>query len=155
MGQMRKSTRYYWQDRIQQEQTRLYNSTTQEMERALRELYASQQKKIEYELGSLFLKMESDKYTRGEPYLNDLYRTKEYNELLQHLNRLMRELGGEEVNITEQGLIKAYEEAQAILEKFVPKGLRRFDFNIPTAIDPQRAVHEIWCLDGREFSDRI
>ncbi len=152
---MRKDTRFYWQDRIAQEQNRLYTSTTEEMEQRLRELYATQSRKIEDELFATLFKMDTDKYLRGEPYLNDLYRTKEYNELLQRLNELTRELGGEEVRITEEGLIHAYEEAQRILERWVPKGSRKVDFNLPTAIDPQTAVHEIWCLDGREFSDRI
>lgn len=99
--------------------------------------------------------MERDSETRGKVYLNDLYRTNTYHELYQHFYNCCMALGQEQEAITERSLIKAYEEAKATVERYVPKSAIRQHFSIPSAIDATQAVHHVWCLDGKEFSDRI
>lgn len=155
MARMPKSTMLYWPARVRQEQRHLYKKTVEDCERELRRLYGDQSKELIQRLYEVWLKMEKDREERGKVYLNDLYLTDSYNRLLEHFNECAKELGGSQEEITERYLIEAYEQAKETVEKYVPKGSVRQTFVVPSAVDAKQVVHHVWCLDGKEFSDRI
>lgn len=129
--------------------------TIEDCRKELVRLYEQAQGNLYQSIAEVWLKMDRDIERRGEPYLNDLYRTTNYNRLLEHFAALCKELGGEEERIIEKSLIRAYEEAQEVIEQYAPQGALKTDFVIPKAMDVKQIVHQTWCLDGQEFSDRI
>lgn len=155
MARMPKSTLLYWNARVEQEGRKQLQMTIEDMEKELRKLYAGQSKELIHNLYDVWMKMERDMEEKGKTYLNDYYRTSAYTELLDHFNECAKALGGEQELITERYLIQAYEESKATIEQYAPKGLPKRSFNVPTAVDAKQVVHQVWCLDGKEFSDRI
>lgn len=155
MARMPKSTMLYWPARVAQENRRNLRATVEDMEGELRKLYAAQSKELIQQLYDVWMKMERDSEEKGKVYLNDLYRTDSYNRLLEHFNECARALGGTQEEITERYLIEAYERAKETVSKYVPSTVPKPTFVVPTAVDAKQVVHHVWCLDGKEFSDRI
>lgn len=150
----RKSTKHYWIDRIAEANERNLKLSKREYTRLLKELYAEQSEKLRQSIANVFMKMLADSED-GKVYMNDLYRTNAYNELLNEFNERARALGSQQVKITEEALVKAYEMAAKVVSENVPPESISTSFNVPSAVDPKQAIHQVWCLDGREFSDRI
>ena len=120
----------------------------------MRELYAEQGRKLYDELLEIFAKIAADSQD-GKIYLNDLYRTNNYHLLLEHFNKCAAQLGGRQVKITEESLLEVYRMAQEVVGDNVPRDAIATTFSVPSAINPEQAIHQTWCLDGREFSARI
>lgn len=118
------------------------NMTIEDCRKELVKLYEETQDKLYQEIASVWLKMDRDIEKRGEPYLNDLYRTTNYNRLLEHFAALCKELGGKEEKIIEKSLIRAYKEAQEVIEQYAPEGVLKTDFIIPRAMDVRQIVHQ-------------
>ena len=72
----------------------------------MRRLYADQSRKLYDELLEVFAKMAADS-ADGKIYLNDLYRTDSFNRLLEYFNMCAKDLGAQQVVITEDTLVRA------------------------------------------------
>lgn len=151
----RKSTKYYWIDRVAERNARNLKLTKEQCRKLLRELYQEQSEELKAALTDTFLKIVSDKASDDKIMMNDLYLTNKYHLLLEEFNKRAKELGGKQVEITEKALLDVYQLAQETIEKELPKGLVKPSFVVPAAIDAKEAIHQTWCLDGMEFSDRI
>jgi SPP1 gp7 family putative phage head morphogenesis protein len=144
----------YWARRIKEENERAARRTIKETDAELRKLYEQEANKLYNELLKVFAKIEKDSED-GKIYLNDLYRTNRIYELLDYFNRRAVILGGKQTKITQKALIKVYENAQQIVEANVPKSVVRPSFVVPTAVPTEQIVNQVWCVDGKSFSDRI
>ena len=151
----RKTNKHYWQDRVREQNERNRKRTNDETKRLLRQLYQEQSEILHAELGDIFLKMLDDAAGHNRIYLNDLYRTNNYHRLINHFNECAKAIGGEQVKVTEDALLNVYALAQATVEKNLPKNMITPTFVVPEAINPEQVIHQTWCLDGKEFSDRI
>ena len=141
MARMPKSTMLYWGARVEQENRRNAQLTTEQLEAELRKIYKDQSRKLFQEIADVWMKMERDQEEKGKTYLNDLYRTEAYNDLLRHFNECAKELGAEQLEVTERYLVEAYERAKATVDKYVPKNVPLNTFSVPTAVDPKQVVH--------------
>lgn len=137
----RKDIAHYWMDRIEEQNTRNLELSKKETKRLLRELYKEQGEKLFHKIETVFLKLLSDA-ADGKIYINDLYRTHTYHELLNYFNECAKAIGGEQVKITEDALIDMYELSKAVVEKEVPKSLVKSSFVVPTAINAKQAIHQ-------------
>lgn len=151
----RKDLEHYWPDRVQERNERNAKLTIQETEKQLHKIYVEQAKDLQLAILEVFDKMEIDKNTEHGIMINDLYRNKRYWDLLNYINELLTALGKKELKITEPALIKVYEDTKKAIDKEIPKELLRTQFLVPSMIDAKQVVHQNWCLDGKEFSDRI
>lgn len=131
----------YWVSRIQEENARYYAMSVEETEKALRELYDTQGRKLYDEINRVFLKMSSDA-ADGKVYLNDLYRTNNLNLLLSYFNKRAKAIGGGQIKITEKHLIDAYEHAREVVGDSVPHGAVRPVFVVPSAVDASQVVQQ-------------
>lgn len=141
MARMPKSTLLYWPARVEQENRKGAQRTVEQMEDELRRLYKDQSEKLFQEIADVFMKMERDQEEKGKTYLNDLYRTSAYNELLQHFNSCAKELGAGQLEITERYLIRAYEQAKATVDKYIPDNIPLNTFSVPSAVDARQVIH--------------
>ncbi len=145
----------YWQRRIIEENQKMYNLSIKEQGKILAELYKEQGEKIESKLYKIYVKMLADTKERGEPYINDLFRTKGYHEILAELNKRAKKIGAEQYIITDKALCDAYETSQAVVAEYLPNGPIQGVFGVPTALRTEDVVRTAWCVDGKNFSDRI
>ena len=150
----RKDIEHYWPDRLLEANQRNLKRTKKETEKLLRKLYKEQSEELYAYLLDVFAKIAADKED-GKVYTNDLFLTVRYNEIINHFNECAKNIGGEQVKITEEALIKTYEEAQEEIDKYIPKDKVRTSFLVPTAISAEEAIRQTWVLDGMEFSSRI
>jgi SPP1 gp7 family putative phage head morphogenesis protein len=141
----------YWADRINYANEYNRQKSLEQVEKELAEIYQHQAVELKAEIYAVFDKIESDNYI-----INDLYRNNRYWELLGHINEKLRELGADEIEITEDFLIKVYQFTQEEIEKEVPGVLRpSSSFLNVDAIDAHTLVDKAWCSDGLTLSDRI
>lgn len=146
----------YWQNRIKQMNQKSLQLTTAQAQKELLKLYQGQAKTLYLNILDVFSKMEKDKASEGKIYLNDLYRTNNYHILLNYFNESARRLGGKQVKITQKNMLTAYQMAQDIISKVEPEaGKMRPVYINPRTINPKEAIRQTWCIDGKNFSDRI
>ena len=150
---------HYWAARVKNETNEKLQATQKEAEELLKKLYREQSEEIVNELNRIFMKIMSDKKS-GEIMMNDLFRTKAMNEILDAFNRKARELGSEEIKITEKALIDCYKQACEAVDKYVPKDKPiNTSFSEPDEADLRNVVHQVWVLNkdgvGEEFSSDI
>lgn len=146
----------YWVKRVQQANNRNAKRTVAQTEAELRKLYSEQGNILYNNILELFVKVsEAQQREDGKVMLNDLYLTNNYHRLLEHFNECAKAIGGEQIQITEKSLVRTYEYAKSVVEGYAPKGMIKPNFVVPNAVNAEQAINQVWCLDGREFSDRI
>ena len=144
---------------MQEQNLRNLRRKNQETLKLLAALYSDQREKLYHQMEDTFLKMLDDAAEHNKIYLNDLYRTNQYHVLMGYFNECAKGIGAEQVKITEEALLDIYELAKATVEKNVPQGALRAPFIMPSSApletSAKQVIHQTWCLDGKEFSDRI
>ena len=146
----------YWVKRIVLANNRNLKRTNAQTEEQLRELYSKQSQKLYDLLLDIFNKIQRDTESEdGKIYTNDLYRTNNYHKIIEYFNKCAKAIGGEQLEITDRALLKTYEYAQSVVESYTPKSVIPFQFTVPEQINAEQAINQVWCLDGKEFSDRI
>lgn len=140
----------YWATRIQKQNENLAKLSIQEAEKKLYKVYAAQAKDLQAAILEVFAKLETENFT-----LNDLYRNKRYWELLNRVNELISALGKKEFKITQKSLIQTYEKTLKTIDEGIPKSLISPQFLVPSAINAEQLINQVWCADGKSFSDRI
>ena len=147
----------YWQTRIQEQQEKAYNRLTRDTERELARLYREQATALRNRILEVFSKIQSAKQT-GEPIqVNDLYRDNRYWTLLEEINERLRALGEEQIRITEPAIIQAYRDTLDVVDENIVPVTENLDTAFLNArmIDAEQVVNQTWCLDGKNFSDRV
>lgn len=151
----------YWQQRIQEQQDKSYKRLNEETERELAAVYHEQATALRDRILEVFAKIEAQK-AAGEPIqANDLYRNRRYWQLLEEINRRLKILGREQIRITQPAIIQAYQETLDIvdsnIESSTPLGAATVNKALMNAhaIDANQVINQVWCLDGKNFSDRV
>lgn len=120
--------------------TKLLDDAVKVTQADLIKAYEQQAKQILNEAEKLYLKLE----TKGLS-LTELYRQDRYFKLLAQINDKLQKLGAKEVKILNTGLRSMYSDSITLVNSF--------------AIVDERAVEqvisEVWCADGKRWSDRI
>lgn len=154
---MAKRRNNYWQERIKEEQENSYKRLNKDTERELAAVYHEQATALRNSILEVFAKIEAQKAT-GEPIqANDLYRNRRYWQLLEEINERLKILGREQIRITEPAIVKAYQETLDIVDSNIvatTSGVNTALMNAH-AVDGEQIVNQVWCLDGKNFSDRV
>ena len=148
----RKDLEHYWSDRIEERTERNAKLTLQETEKLLAEIYEDQGLKIENEILKVLSKIQDQPQ---EVIPNDYYRNDRYWKLWDYVRDRLNILGKKQLKIMNPALAKVYEDTKKIIAEEVPQEIIKSRFLVPSAIDATQVIHQVWCLDGKEFSDRI
>ena len=144
----------YWTKRVEQENLNSQRRTIAQTEKELRKIYAKESEQLYNDLLNTLSKI-ADDAEGGKVYANDLYRTQRFYELIEDFNKRAKAIGGKQLKLTKKALIDAYNNAKRIVGAEAPKSLLQPQFLVPSAIDTEQIVTQVWCLDGKNFSDRI
>ena len=147
----------YWEKRIQEEREKSYKRLNKDTERELAAIYHEQATALRDSILEVFAKIEATK-AAGEPIqANDLYRNRRYWELLDEINERLRILGREQIRVTEPAIVQAYQDTLDIVDSNVVATTSSVNTALMNAhaIDGKQIVNQVWCLDGKNFSDRV
>lgn len=147
----------YWEKRIQEEREKSYKRLNKDTERELAAIYHEQATALRDSILEVFAKIEATK-AAGEPIqANDLYRNRRYWELLDEINERLRILGREQIRVTEPAIVRAYQDTLDIVDSNVVATTSSVNTALMNAhaIDGKQIVNQVWCLDGKNFSDRV
>lgn len=147
----------YWENRIQEEREKSYKRLNKDTERELAAIYHEQATALRDSILEVFAKIEATK-AAGEPIqANDLYRNRRYWELLDEINERLRILGREQIRVTEPAIIQAYQDTLEAVDSNIVAATGSVNTALMNAraIDGKQIVNQVWCLDGKNFSDRV
>lgn len=154
---MAKRRNSYWQERIKEQREKSYNRLNRDTEKELASVYAEQATALRNSILETFAKIEATK-AAGEPIqVNDLYRNRRYWELLEEINERLSTLGREQIRVTEPAIVRAYQDTLDIVDSNIVTAASGVNVALMDAhaIDAKQVVNQVWCLDGKNFSDRV
>ena len=140
----------YWQDRASKAQSVITEKKREEIEKQLVKYYSSSQKKIIGQFEKTYLKLLSDIEKGKEPTPADLYKLDSYWELQGQLKSELEKLGNKQATLLSKRFIEEY---QLIYESLAIQG-EPF-FNTLDAVKAQQMINQIWCADGKSWSQRV
>lgn len=148
---LQRQNKRYWQRRDMRQRAKLYNKTVEELDRELGKQYL----RVRRDLKRLFIEtIEELRNKDGVIEPSDLFRSDRYYKLMNEVNEQLSRLALKQQKAIEGHLVTVYEE-QSIIEA---AQLGRDAFGLYAAVDTEaakRVVAELWCSDGKGFSDRI
>ena len=144
--EQRKRNKAYWKRRELQQRARLFNRSVTELDAELGKQYQRVGRALRNEIIAL---VEEMKNADGELYPGDLYKSDRYYKLMNQINTELDRLGYRQIDSIEKKLLDVYEKQSAITAA---------EFGLYNTVDKEAArlvIKELWCSDGRGFSDRI
>ena len=147
----------YWQDRVREQQDKQYKKLTRDTERELAAIYKEQGLEIRNLILNVFSKIQAAKDTNEPIQANDLYLNNRYWKLLEEINERLTKLGQAQIEITEPAIVQAYQETIDTIDENIADSVQNVDVSLLNArmIDANQVVNQTWCLDGKNFSDRV
>lgn len=147
----------YWQDRVREQQDKQYKRLTRDTERELAAIYREQGLEIRNLILNVFSKIQAAKDTNEPIQANDLYLNNRYWKLLEEINERLTKLGQAQIEITEPAIVQAYQETIDTIDENIADSVQNVDVSLLNArmIDANQVVNQTWCLDGKNFSDRV
>lgn len=140
----------YWQERTLKAQQELSNRNTKQIEKQMRQYYASTMKKILDRFEKVYNKVLLNTEEGKEPSVADLYKLDTYWQFQAQLRDELRQLGERQATM----LSKQFElHFFDIYFSIAIQGEETFS-TIDTAI-VQQMINQIWVADGKSWSQRI
>lgn len=149
---MKKSN--YWQRRIQEQSEKALERTQKETEKELSRIYLQTIEQVRDDILKVYSKVKSVK-EGDEIQINDFYRNRRYWELFNTINKRLQALGQKQIGICEPALLELYQRTLEVLDEAVPKSKIHSSFLVPQMVDAKQALFQSWCLDGKNFSNRV
>lgn len=145
-----KRNKAYWRRREMRQRAHLYDKTVTELDTELGRQYLRVSKILKREFLST---IEELRNKDGVIMPSDLYKSDRYYRLMNQVNEELSKLALKQNKALENRFMDVYEE-QSLIEKNT-LGDR---FGLYATVDREAAktvVNELWCSDGKGFSDRI
>lgn len=159
----------YWQDRLVKRQDFLNKRTTKEIDKQLAKYYEQVMKKLIKEFEAVYDKLLTTKEEDLTPA--DLYKMDKYWQMQAQVREELEKLGYEEIALLstqfENHWRTSYENTEkemlAIFNSRVNKNndLKELEwpptasFSTISSTNVQQMVNEVWCADGKTWSDRV
>lgn len=140
----------YWETRVAKAQDNLTKKNVKETETQLKKYYKKTFEKTLDNFEKTYLKILQSIEEGKTPTPADLYKLDTYWELQNQLTVELRELGDKQITLLSKQFMKEY---LHIYESFSMKGEAAYK-TLDTAL-AQMMIQEIWCADGKSWSDRI
>ena len=146
---IQRKNKRYWKRREMRQRAHLYDKTVTELDRELGRQYLRVSKILKREFLST---IEELRNKDGVIQPSDLYKSDRYYKLMNQVNEELSNLALKQNKALENRLPQVYEEQSLITA-------RELDgFGLYSTVDKRAArivVDELWCSDGKGFSDRI
>ena len=146
---IQRQNKRYWKRREMRQRAHLYDKTVTELDRELGRQYLRVSKILKREFLST---IEELRNKDGVIQPSDLYKSDRYYKLMNQVNEELSNLALKQNKALENRLPQVYEEQSLITA-------RELDgFGLYSTVDKRAArivVDELWCSDGKGFSDRI
>lgn len=140
----------YWETRQAKAQANLTNKNVKETQKQLRKYYKKTFEKTLDNFEKTYLKILQSIEEGKEPTPADLYKLDTYWELQNQLTKELQELGDKQITLLSKQFMNEY---MAVYDSFAIKGIEAFK-TLDTAL-AKMMINEIWCADGKSWSDRI
>lgn len=140
----------YWQDRMANAQTKISNKSIRAIDIQMRKYYAKSMKKVIGEFESTYDKLLATVENGKEPTPADLYKLDKYWALQAQAKEELEKLGARQVAL----LSKEFElQWFEIYHSISLPGSPSFNTMDKKAV--QQLITQIWCADGKSWSQRI
>lgn len=152
---MTRKSKQYWEKRIQQQTDKAYTRTVEQTQKELSRIYTATAEEMRDEILKLYAKVEDA--AEGEVLANDFYRNKRYWDCLSRMNELLSSLGKKQIKIMEPAILDLYEKTLETLDKEVPDSIKALGSGFAnfSTVDGKQALFQTWCLDDKNFSQRV
>lgn len=140
----------YWQDRMAQAQSNVSKKTTKQIETQLRKYYKASAQKVMDDFVSTYEKMLAT-VAEGKDYTPaDLYKLDKYWKLQADMRKELRRLGERQVALLTKNFEREFFDVYYIFSKEGSASFNTLDTSIV-----QQMINQIWCADGKSWSQRI
>lgn len=148
LKKLQKKSKAYWKKRELQQHEKLFDKTVEQLDKELGRQYRRSANNIKRQIVEVLslIKEESANDTIS-PY--DLYRGGRYYKMLNDINNELEALGMKQIQTFDDGLVDMYiKQSENTASRF---GL----YNSVDKSAARTVVNELWCSDGKGFSDRL
>lgn len=141
-------TEKYWKKRIKQKEE-FIDKFFDEIMILLSEDYQKTFDSLESKLTTIYLKIQDELSNGEKPLVSHLYQYNKYYETLDSISNELRKLEGKEYKVIEKEFTDFYQFTNKDLDNEFPLSV---NVNKETA---KEAISQVWCPDGKNWSDRI
>ena len=140
----------YWQDRMAQTQANLTEKSIRQTEKQLKKYYAAAMKKTIEDFEDTYARILAAKAEGREPTPADLYKLDKYWQSQAQLKAELQKLGDRQISLlSKQFELNWFE----IYHSIALPGSDAFNTVDNSLV--QQMINQIWCVDGKSWSQRI
>lgn len=140
----------YWQDRAARTQAALTNKNLKQINKQLVKYYGSSMNKVIADFEATYNKLLATAEEGKEPTPADLYKLDKYWQMQGQMRQELQKLGNRQI----VALSKAFE--LNFFDVYYSIGIEGLEaFNTIDADMVQQMVNQIWCADGKSWSQRV
>lgn len=140
----------YWQKRLIKTQETLANKSVREIENQLLKYYARTLESAIYNFEQTYNKLQRTQLDGKEPTPADLYKLDKYWQLQAQIAKELRELGDKQIHLLSHDFELFYFD---IYQSINIEGATAFNTLDKPMV--QQMINNIWCADGKSWSQRI
>ena len=140
----------YWADRMASAQTKISNKSIRAIETQMRKYYAKTMKKVIGEFEATYNKLLATVEDGKEPTPADLYKLDKYWQMQAQARAELERLGARQVALLSREFERNWFE---IYHSISLQGSPSFNTMDKKAV--QQMINQIWCADGKSWSNRI
>lgn len=140
----------YWADRMASAQTKISNKSIRAIDTQMRKYYAKTMKKVIGEFEATYNKLLATVEDGKEPTPADLYKLDKYWQMQAQARAELERLGARQVALLSREFERNWFE---IYHSISLQGSPSFNTMDKKAV--QQMINQIWCADGKSWSNRI
>lgn len=138
----------YWQERQLDIRERQFAAVAGQYEKELAVKYQQAANRTIKDLTALYDKLLSSS-GNNKVLVSDLYKYNRYFSIIKNINKQLKALGQQEIEITDAKLLDMYSKTSSSVGQSIEFNR---DFNIRQA---RKILDSVWCNDGQHWSNRI
>lgn len=138
----------YWQERQLEIRERQFAAVAGQYEKELAVKYQQAANRTIKDLTALYDKLLSSS-GNNKVLVSDLYKYNRYFSIIKNINKQLKALGQQEIEITDAKLLDMYSKTSSSVGQSIEFNR---DFNIRQA---RKILDSVWCNDGQHWSNRI
>lgn len=140
----------YWQDRMAASLARIYNKSVKEIEKQMKQFYATAMQHTIAEFEAVYDKLLATMEKGQEPTANDLYKIDRYWKMQAQMRNELQKLGDKQnALLSKQFEENFFEVYYSILQD------SSVAFSTIDAAAVQQIINQVWVADGKSWSKRI
>lgn len=140
----------YWQDRMANAQTAISNKSIKAIEKQMKKYYANTMEKVIGQFEATYNKLLATVEAGREPTPADLYKLDKYWQLQAQARAELEKLGAKQLTLLSKEFELNYFE---VYHSIALAGGSSFDTLNSEGV--QQMINQIWCADGKSWSERI